>query len=183
VTRVASALTIALVLVAGLGACDSGSTEKLPELDATRKLSVTGPFKDGDRIPEKYTCDGAGVAPALEWTVVPEVREYALIVSDPDAPGGTFVHWVVWGLPPTGHLAEGRLPEGAAEGAASSGDRGYVGPCPPEGDEPHRYEWTVYALRLGTTVQLKPGAKASELLEALKCCVAAIGTLTGTYAR
>jgi Raf kinase inhibitor-like YbhB/YbcL family protein len=183
VTRVATALVIALILAAGLGACESGSTENLPDIDAPRNLSVMGPFKEGDPIPEKYTCDGADVAPALEWAVVPEVREYALIVSDPDAPGGTFVHWVVWGLPPTGRLAEGQLPPSAKQGVAGTGDRGYVGPCPPEGDDPHRYEWTVYALRSATTVTLEPGARASELLKAIECCVAASGTLTGTYAR
>ena len=176
------AIAGALALLVVMGACDSGSTENLPDVDSPREISVTGPFDNEGSIPEKYTCDGANVAPELDWTVVPEVREYALIVADPDAPGGTFVHWVIWGLP-SGHIGEGQVPDGAHEGENGGGERGYTGPCPPEGDELHHYEWNVYGLRSAATANLPDGATATDLLNAIDCCVAASGTLTGTYAR
>jgi Raf kinase inhibitor-like YbhB/YbcL family protein len=172
-----------LLLLALIVACDSGEGDALPEVDGGEQLTVDGPFEDGDPIPAKFTCDGDEVSPALEWTVVPEVREYALIMSDPDAPGGTFVHWVVWGLPAGGRLEEGELPADALEGTNDTGEMGYAGPCPPEGDDPHRYELTVYGLGSPATSELEPGAAATELLEAIECCIEASGTLTGTYAR
>ncbi|HZA40212.1 MAG TPA: YbhB/YbcL family Raf kinase inhibitor-like protein [Actinomycetota bacterium] len=171
-----------LVLVAGLiAAC--GGNEELPEVDAEESLAIQGPFEDGDAIPETYTCDGEDVSPRLAWEAFEGADEYALIMSDPDAPGGTFVHWVVFGLPADQTaLDEGAQIAEANTGTNSSDTTGYSGPCPPEGDGPHRYEFTVYAL-VGAPNDLEPGTSAVDLLDAIDDSVRASGTLTGTYGR
>jgi Raf kinase inhibitor-like YbhB/YbcL family protein len=173
----------ALLLGVLIGGCDTDGGETLPRVGGGAELAVSGPFDNGDPIPTKFTCDGDEVSPPIEWIVLPEVREYAVVMSDPDAPGGTFVHWVVWGLPPNGRLDEGELPSQAVQGTNHAGERAYAGPCPPEGDDPHRYELTVYGLGSIATSDLEPGAEAGELLDVIECCIEASGTLTGTYAR
>jgi Raf kinase inhibitor-like YbhB/YbcL family protein len=176
-----AAACIGFIALAAVG-CDSNGGEELPDVERGSEFAVSGPFDDGGAIPEKYTCDGDDVSPALEWELVPEVREYALVMTDPDAPGGTFVHWVVWGLR-GGGLPEGELPADAEQGTNSFGNGGYGGPCPPEGDDAHRYEFTVYALRGNPTTDLSSESEAADLLDAINCCIEASGTLTGTYAR
>lgn len=114
-------------------------------------LSLSSPaFGDGETIPTLYTCDGRDISPPLQWRGVPEeARSLALVVDDPDAPAGTWVHWVVYNIPPdTARLAEDTasedLPAGAREGVNSWGRTGYGGPCPPSGE--HRYLHKLYAL-------------------------------------
>ena len=146
-------------------------------------LDVRSPaFKDGGEIPTQYTCDGEDMSPPLAIEGVPdEASSLALVVDDPDAPGGTFVHWVMWNIPPdVAAVAEDEVPEGVT-GTNDFGDAAYGGPCPPEGDGPHTYRFKVYALDV--ELDLERGADADELSHAMEGHVLARGTLTGEYAR
>ena len=143
-------------------------------------------FEDGGLIPAKYTCDGADISPPLRWDVVPEgTKSIALICDDPDAPMGTFVHWVIFGLPAeTRELAENipsdeTLPNGAKQGTSDFGRIGYGGPCPPSGT--HRYFFKIYAL--DTEVALAAGASKRELLGAMEGHILGQGQLIGKYKR
>jgi Raf kinase inhibitor-like YbhB/YbcL family protein len=152
------------------------------------QLSVTSPaFKDGQRIPVKYTADGDDMSPPLTWTDIPEgVTEYALIADDPDAPGGTFTHWVIYGIPGDyGHLADGitqisELDNGAMQGKNSFGRIGYGGPSPPKG-KPHRYVFTLYAI--DAKLDLPAGITKEELKKAMQGHIMSEGKLTGLYGR
>jgi Raf kinase inhibitor-like YbhB/YbcL family protein len=143
-------------------------------------------FQDGGLIPAKYTCDGADVSPPLQWDNVPQgTKSIALICDDPDAPMGTFVHWVIFGLPAeTRQLAEKvpadkTLPSGARQGTSGFGGVGYGGPCPPSGT--HRYFFKIYAL--DTTLDLPAGARKSDLLKVMQGHILAQGQLVGKYKR
>jgi Raf kinase inhibitor-like YbhB/YbcL family protein len=105
-------------------------------------------FSEGDAVPARFTCDGDDVSPPLGWSGVPEAAaELRLSVMDPDAPGGTFTHWLVTGIDPTGaDVAEGAVPRGGSEQANSFGEARYGGPCPPPGRGAHRYVFTIEAL-------------------------------------
>ncbi len=143
-------------------------------------------FEDGGMIPAKYTCDGADVSPPLQWDAVPEgTKSIALICDDPDAPMGTWVHWVLFNL-----LAEARelaenipaeetLPNGAMQGVSDFGRIGYGGPCPPGGT--HRYFFKVYAL--DTKVDLQAGTDKRQLLKAMEGHILEQGQLIGEYKR
>ena len=145
-------------------------------------------FTEGARIPTKYTCDGGDASPPLKWTGVPQdAKSIALIADDPDAPGGTWVHWVLYGLPPdTAELPEGlpktdELPSGARHGVTDFGRNEYGGPCPPPGHGAHRYYFKVYAL--DTEIGLKAGSTKQDVLKAMKGNILAEGQLMGTYLR
>lgn len=151
------------------------------DIDATPSVRVTSEaFDDGGEIPVRFTCDGDEVSPPLAWSGAPDgVRAWALVVDDPDAPGGTFVHWVVVDIPPDVHdLAEGEAPPGV-EGATSGGDGGWTGPCPPSGT--HHYRFTVYGLADPTG--LDAGASMDDTTSAIEDAAVVEGTLVGTYAR
>ncbi|MDQ4068871.1 MAG: YbhB/YbcL family Raf kinase inhibitor-like protein [Actinomycetota bacterium] len=140
-------------------------------------------FTDHAPIPARYSKDGENVSPALEWSGVPEgTAELAVLCEDPDAPGGTFVHWVISGLDPsrTG-LDVGEVPVGAVEGQNDYGDIGYGGPQPPVGDPSHRYFFTVHAS--SEPLGLSPGGTADGLRRALEGRELARGTLVGLYQR
>jgi Raf kinase inhibitor-like YbhB/YbcL family protein len=117
------------------------------------------------------------------WSSVPaKARELALLVEDPDAPGGTFVHWTAWGIPPKVTQIPPGVPTGnIQQGKNSFGKTGYGGPCPPKGDSPHRYVFTLYAL--STTLPLGEGASPSDVTKAIGDIAIAKGTLTGKYGR
>jgi Raf kinase inhibitor-like YbhB/YbcL family protein len=104
-------------------------------------------FAEGDTVPTEFTCDGADTSPPLEWSGVPEgAAELRLSVTDPDAPGGTFTHWLVTGVDPgVTEIGPGEVPGGGTEGPNDFGRTGYGGPCPPPGAA-HRYVFTVEAL-------------------------------------
>lgn len=143
-------------------------------------------FEDGGLIPAKYTCDGEDISPPLQWAGVPEgAGSVALICDDPDAPMGTFVHWVLFNLPAiTTELAEDvpadkTLPNGAGQGITDFGRIGYGGPCPPSGT--HRYFFKIYAL--DTELALKAGVSKRELLRAMEGHILAQGQLIGKYRR
>ncbi len=143
-------------------------------------------FANGERIPVKYTCDGDDISPPLRWEGQPEgVMSYVLIVEDPDAPIGTFTHWVIYNIP--GKLSS--LPEGVPkrketefglQGINDFRKVGYGGPCPPPG-KPHRYFFKLYAL--DSTLDLPPGARKGDVLKAMEGHVLAQTQLMGTYGR
>ncbi|WP_338601424.1 YbhB/YbcL family Raf kinase inhibitor-like protein [Sulfolobus tengchongensis] len=110
---------------------------------------ISQSFKNEDYIPIRYTCDGEDLSPALEWDQVANAKSYAIIVEDPDAPGGTFIHWVIY------NITTNKLPEGVPkihksqygiQGVNDFGNVGYNGPCPPKTHPAHRYYFYVYAL-------------------------------------
>lgn len=154
----------------------------------TRHLALTSPaFRDGETIPVAHTCDGEDLSPPLSWAGVPvETRTFALVCEDPDAPRGTWVHWLLWNLQADAvELGPGvpprpELPAGARQGLNGGGDLGYSGPCPPPGP-PHRYFFRLYSL--DTSLNLPPGVNRSDLDAAMAGHILAEGTLMGTYAR
>ncbi|MDP3989258.1 MAG: YbhB/YbcL family Raf kinase inhibitor-like protein [bacterium] len=136
-------------------------------------------FLNSGEIPVAYTCNGENINPPLIWGDIPEgTKSLALIVDDPDAPGGTWTHWVVWNIDPEdGEIVESRTPPGASEGITSFGEHGYDGPCPP--DSSHRYFFTLYAL--DTDLGLPDTTTARELQVAMKNHVITDTYLMGTY--
>jgi hypothetical protein len=147
-------------------------------------LKVTG-FDSGDAIPKRHTCDGEGSSPALEWSNTPrETQSFALIVDDPDAPGGTWTHWLLWDIPPHVHsLREGfRAGDSGSSGKNDFGRPGYGGPCPPKGHGTHRYFFNLYALDR-PVLGLPPGAKRQELDRALKGRILDHAQYMGRYGR
>jgi Raf kinase inhibitor-like YbhB/YbcL family protein len=143
-------------------------------------------FEDAGMIPQEYTCDGENISPPLSWESVPAgSRSIALIVDDPDAPSGTFVHWVLYDLPadarelPENLPAEETLSNGARQGANDFGEIGYGGPCPPSGT--HRYFFKIYALDAETG--LSPGQTKAQLLRAMEGHILAQGQIVGKYHR
>jgi Raf kinase inhibitor-like YbhB/YbcL family protein len=137
-------------------------------------------FEDGGEIPARYTCDGADVSPPLTISGVPaDAAELALLCEDPDAPSGTFVHWVAWGIDPgNASLAEGAEPLGV--GTNGFRKTGYRGPCPPPGPA-HRYIFTIYAL--SGELDMPATATADDLRAVVEGLVLDEGSLTGRYAR
>jgi hypothetical protein len=142
-------------------------------------------FTNEGTIPSKFTCDGENVSPPLTWGEPPAgTKSLALIVDDPDAPGGTFVHWVVYNIPSdTREFSENvkikSISADTIEGTTHFSEEGYGGPCPPSGT--HRYYFKIYAL--DTTVELKPGAGKNALLKAMEGHILAQGEIMGKYSR
>ncbi len=144
-------------------------------------------FPAGAEISEQYTCKGADISPALEWNGAPsKTASFALIMDDPDAPAGTWVHWVIWNVPATAHsLPEGapkqeQLDDGARQGRNSFHKTGYNGPCPPPGAT-HRYFFRLYAL--DAKIDLAANANRSALDAAMKGHVLAQAEYMGTFHR
>jgi len=148
----------------------------------TFTLTITA-FADGGLIPAKFTCEGANVSPELRWNDTPaNTRSYALIVDDPDAPAGTFTHWVLFDMPAErSSLAEGAGAIGVA-GKNDFGRVGYGGPCPPRGHGPHRYTFTLHALDIAS-LKLKTGAGRREMETALPGHILAQAAYLGRYER
>ncbi|MES2154643.1 MAG: YbhB/YbcL family Raf kinase inhibitor-like protein [bacterium] len=147
-------------------------------------MQITSPaFRNGQPIPLEHTCKGRDASPEISWTGLPDgTGAVALILDDPDAPGGTWTHWTLWDLPPTVmSLAAGadvtRL--GAVLGTTSARTQGYHGPCPPSGT--HRYFFTIYAL--DGMLGLPRGAKVDELRAAIKGRALGKGQLMGTFSK
>ena len=143
-------------------------------------------FKSGARIPAKHTCDGVDVSPPLVWNKLPAgTKTFALICDDPDAPSGTWVHWVIYDIPGSSTGLPEKLPplkevaNGAKQGMNDFRSIGYGGPCPPSGE--HRYFFRLYALDGPTG--LKPGATKEQLLAAMKGHILAEAELMGKYKR
>lgn len=138
-------------------------------------------FANGQSIPSKYSCKGKNISPALAWTEPPTgTQSLALIMDDPDAPGGTWVHWVLFNIPAsTRNLQEDLQASGMSLGKNSWGDMRYGGPCPPSGT--HRYFFKLYAL--DTTINLLPGATKEQVLKEMEGHVLAQGELVGTFSK
>ncbi len=143
-------------------------------------------FNNGSYIPSKYTCDESNISPPLNWTTdVKGIKTFALIVEDPDAPSGTFTHWIVFNIPiNVKDLTENTTPtknnpSGALMGTNSAGRIGYMGPCPPSGT--HRYFFRIYGL--DKVLHLEAGAEKDVLLKAMKGHILAEGELMGKYSR
>jgi len=180
---------IALTLLVVLVAC-SGREGRTPSEEEGVAMSIqltSTAFAEGKPIPAKYTCDGTDVSPPLEWSNVPEgTKSLALISDDPDAPVGTWVHWVIYAIPPDVNELQENIPKseiltnGAKQGISDFKRIGYGGPCPPPGG-PHRYFFKFYAL--DAELDLKPGATKQQLLRAMEGHILAQGQLIGTYQR
>ena len=178
-----------IVIFAGLAA--AVSCRDIKEKEALKggemKIPVTSSaFKDGEMIPSKYTCDGSNLSPQLQWGKAPQgTKSFSLISDDPDAPAGTWVHWVAWNIPadktgldenvPSGSTLE----DGTKQGITDFDRPGYGGPCPPGGV--HRYYFKVYALDKLLDLPVSSGKK--ELLKAIEGHVLAEGQLMGKYRR
>jgi Raf kinase inhibitor-like YbhB/YbcL family protein len=148
---------------------------------------VSPAFQAGEKVPQKYTCDGKDVSPPLSWYEPPAgTQSFALISDDPDAPGGTWVHWVIYDLPagktglPEGIPKTETLPDGSKQGVTDFQSIGYGGPCPPAG-KPHRYFFKLYALN--SNLVLPPKAAKTDLLKAMEGRVLAQAELIGLYQR
>jgi Raf kinase inhibitor-like YbhB/YbcL family protein len=192
--NVAASAAVALLLLCGLGACGSKPGIQQTSANEGREggkamgFELKSPsFNASDAIPKKFTCDGDDVSPALQWGGAPAgTQSLCLVMDDPDAPAGTWVHWVLYDLPPTtaglpeNVPKERELASGGRQGRNDFGRIGYGGPCPPPG-RPHRYFLRFYAL--DTKTNLKPGASRAELDRAMKGHILAHAELMGRYGR
>lgn len=177
-------LAVPLVLIVAAAGCSDDKAEQSTSTSVLRleTLAVSSPaFEDGATIPERFSCEGENVPPPLRWSDIPEeTRELVIVVTDPEAPSGTFVHWTVWGIDPSVEGIDGELPEGAVVGTSSSGKATYIGPCPPNG-ETHRYNFEVIAL--SAQLPLKAGATVDELRDEVEDVAISSGVLTGRFGR
>jgi Raf kinase inhibitor-like YbhB/YbcL family protein len=177
-----TALLAALLATAVPAGCGGDDEQQEPLPRAKGGLELESPaFSAGATIPDKYTCVGGDVSPPLRWRGAPSAtKELALVVEDPD--GGGFLHWTVLNIPPRAdRFPEGALPSGASETENDFEERAWGGPCPPEGDDPHRYVFVLYALR--KRLGLGPDASRDQVRRALAGAALARGTLTGRFGR
>jgi Raf kinase inhibitor-like YbhB/YbcL family protein len=182
------ALAVAASAALLLGACSTSSGSgpvALPIATGAGELQLTSnSFADGSTLPARFTCDGQGLPPDLSWTVSPPAAEFVLVMTDPDTSGGTFVHWVMYGISSdANNVGEGQGPPGARQGLNGFGTLGYGPPCPPQADPVHHYVFTMYALSSARTTGFGSGATLQQVVERMSCCIAATGTITGTYRR
>ena len=177
-----------LLLIVLYGCVKQEKPEKSKEEEVPNMaIKVTSPaFQEGGMIPSKYTADGQDISPPLEWTGVPDgTKSIALISDDPDAPVGTWVHWVMWNIPPEASgLPENvppdrNLPDGSKQGITDFRRPGYGGPAPPSGT--HRYYFKIYALDM--KLDLPDSSTKADLLNAMKGRILAEGQLMGKYQR
>jgi hypothetical protein len=149
-------------------------------------MILSSAFNSGDSIPVLYTCDGDDISPPLLFSNVPAgTVGLAIVCDDPDAPGGTWTHWVLFNIPasteslPAALPVDARLPDGSQQGLNSWGRTGYGGPCPPSGT--HRYFFRAYAL--DCVIELPSRARAEQVLRAMEGHVLMTAELMGTYSR
>jgi hypothetical protein len=178
------ALIVAVVGLIGAGIVTAWiGKSKQGELTERRgQMKLTSPaFTQEEQIPEEYTCDGENVNPPLTIAEVPEgTQSLALMVEDPDAPSGTWSHWLIWNLKPEStEIMEDSVPEGAIQGTNDFKEVGYNGPCPPSGT--HRYIFRLYAL--DALVSLEEGADRGELEEAMEEHILDSAELVGLYTK
>ena len=178
---------LVLIMLVFLTACYFTQTKSINKNIGVKlmKLESTA-FTANDLIPSKYTCDKQDISPPLIWDEVPEnTQSFALICDDPDAPMGTFVHWVLYNIPPESRQLIEAIPKqqelsiGGIQGKNDFGKIGYGGPCPPRGT--HRYFFKLYAI--DRKLQLKPGATKDELLKAMAGHQLATAEIIGQYQR
>ncbi|GBD04131.1 Putative lipoprotein LppC [bacterium HR19] len=170
-----------------LNFCNDASTEKKEEV---KKMEIkSSAFKNGERIPKKYTCEGEDFSPPLEWSGAPAgTKSFVIIVDDPDAPIGTFNHWVIYDIPSSYSSLKENLPktpelqDKIKQGTNDFGRIGWGGPCPPKGHGTHRYFFKLMALSV-ESLGLKPGARKSEVIKAVEGKVLAEAQFYGTCSR
>jgi Raf kinase inhibitor-like YbhB/YbcL family protein len=165
-----------------VSSCSSTQTSTAEPTEAAVTMEFkSDAFASGQSIPAKYTCTGKNISPALTWSNAPAgTQSFALIVDDPDAPMGTWVHWVLYNIPSgTASLPENTDASGIAVGKNSSNHMSYDGPCPPSGT--HRYFFKLYAL--DSALSLSPGATKEQLLSSMKGHILAQGELMGTFSK
>jgi Raf kinase inhibitor-like YbhB/YbcL family protein len=157
----------------------------MTSMNSAQMQLTSAAFAQGEKIPVRFTCEGDDVSPPLQWRCAPlEARSFALIMDDPDAPRGTWVHWVLYNIPAAAvELTQAvptlpETPSGARHGRNTAGDMAYAGPCPPPG-KPHRYFFRLYALDI--LLSLSPGATRAELEQAMDQHILGQGELMGTY--
>jgi Raf kinase inhibitor-like YbhB/YbcL family protein len=188
--RLRAPICIAVLVLAG---CSGGGGGTGTELEAGPAVAgfefTTSDIAEGEPIDPRFTCDGKGASPTLRWKGVPEdTAELALVLEDPDAPGDTFTHWLVYGIDPTMTDLPGAPQEGwtgyarldVREGENDFGKLGYAGPCPPDGEE-HRYVFRLLALHV--PVDLEAGADRAAFDDAVAPHLLAEARLTAPYAR
>lgn len=165
-----------------------GPNKYVPDITPTPKQVpqnmklASSAFANEEKIPVTYTCDGQKIHPPLSISGIPDMtKSLAIIVDDPDAPAGTFNHWVIWNIDPTAtEIAAGVVPQKSQEGTNSAGRIGYTPPCPPSGPS-HRYFFTLYAV--DTTVGLDGKAKKDDVISAMNGHIIEQTNLIGTYGR
>jgi Raf kinase inhibitor-like YbhB/YbcL family protein len=180
-------------LVMSIAACTSVPTQ-IPKSSETQSneevnmsLAISSPaFANGDSIPSDFSCNGRDVSPILNWTEPPSgTQSFALIMDDPDAPIGTWVHWVMFNIPAStrtlkeGIATDAQLTDGSIQGKTSAGSHGYHGPCPPSGT--HRYFFKLYAL--DTLLSISANADKKELLAAMEGHILVNTELMGKFSR
>jgi Raf kinase inhibitor-like YbhB/YbcL family protein len=183
--RKVMALLTALLLVLATGCLSGGRKEG----GGVMSLEVGSVFHNGEYIPKKFTCDGEDVNPPIYIGNLSEkAKSLVIIVDDPDAPIGTFTHWIAWNIPPVGEIPEAipkrekvSEPIPIVQGRNDFGKIGYGGPCPPRGHGVHHYHFKVYAL--DTELDLKPGATRKELEKAMEGHIIQWGEIMGLYER
>jgi len=181
-------ILVLLVLISGCIASKSDEENLIEEDMNMNAISISSDvFENGGNLSSEYTCDGSDISPALSWHTAPAgTQSIALIVDDPDAPGKTWVHWVIYNIPtnatglPAAVPKNKTLDDGSLQGKNDFGRIGYNGPCPPPGQN-HRYFFKVYAL--DTTLNLKSGATKSQLEASMSGHILAQGEMIGKYKR
>lgn len=144
---------------------------------------ISPAFENGKDIPKKYTCDGENINPELQLMDVPDnAKSLVLVMEDPDSPNGVFTHWAVWNIHPgTRVIEEGSLPDRAIQASNSFGQKQYGGPCPPQGDGPHRYFFKVYVL--SDVLNFPEDAELERMLPEIESHALAEAELMGVYGR
>jgi Raf kinase inhibitor-like YbhB/YbcL family protein len=176
---------LALSLV--VGACSGSNDERDISLPANTVALTSDAFADASSIPTEYTCEGQDISPPLRWSGAPvEAQAFVLLVDDPDAPGGTFAHWLIYDLQPSttelpaGIPVDAVLPDGGKQGKNDFGKIGYGGPCPPKGSE-HRYRFRIFAL--DAPLNLDSGKSKGDVEHAMQGHILGGGELTGRFKR
>lgn len=180
-------MAVITVLLAAWGCEARDSVQAEGKGEATVTLNVTSPaFEDGAKIPPKYTADGANVSPPLNWQEIPEgAQSIVIIADDPDAPMGTWVHWLIWNIPAGEAGIRENVPSaealanGAVQGTTSFNRVGYGGPAPPSGT--HRYYFKVYAI--DKQLDLAPEARKADVEKAMQGHILAQGQMMGRYSK
>ncbi len=173
-----SVIPVVILILVGGGCLHNGEVNKI----MTTKMELSSPvFEHGGRIGRRYTCDGEDISPPLSVKGAPEnTKSMALIVDDPDAPAGTWVHWLLWNIDPADlEIKEGQVPEGSTEGLNDFKKHSYGGPCPPSGT--HRYFFRLYAL--DTNIDINENSEKNDLLNAMEGHILAKTELIGLYSR
>lgn len=175
-------IAIAIICLSGEGVLAASNKAS----GATMKITSSA-FAEGQTIPKQYTGDGRNISPPLTWSGAPEkTKSFALICDDPDAPVGTWIHWVVYDIPASVHglnesvIPQAVLKEGGKHGTSSFKSLGYGGPAPPPG-KVHHYYFKLYAL--DSELGIKPGATKQQVLDGMKGHILAEAQIIGTYSR